>query len=111
MCGQRHPCPIPLCVTLPHRQVTRGEDGHAEVEHASTLTGHSKTVNCVRFSPDGRNSSEQQAWQRTAWCMRVVVVRRVIALPGVHSFRDSRLTPVPALLRDARSRPAAGIWE
>jgi chromatin assembly factor 1 subunit B len=33
--------------------VTRGEDGYASVTHVSTLTGHSKTVNCVRFSPSG----------------------------------------------------------
>lgn len=31
----------------------RGEDGFASVEHVSSLTGHSKTVNCVRFSPTG----------------------------------------------------------
>eukprot|EP00887_Chlorella_sp_A99_P005676 scaffold1.g5676.t1 len=35
-------------------QVSRGEDGYAAVQHLSSLSGHEKTVNCVRFSPGGQ---------------------------------------------------------
>ncbi|KDD73564.1 hypothetical protein H632_c2051p0, partial [Helicosporidium sp. ATCC 50920] len=48
--------------------VSSGEDGHAKVEHKSTLTGHSKTVNCVRFSPDGRQmASSSDAGELLLW--------------------------------------------
>lgn len=41
-------CGLPLCC-----QVSRGADGYAAVQHLSSLAGHDKTVNCVRFSPTG----------------------------------------------------------
>ncbi len=45
------------------------EDGYASVKHVSTLTGHTKTVNCIRFSPDcshlvsSGDSGEMLLWQ------------------------------------------------
>ncbi|KAH7622201.1 putative Chromatin assembly factor 1 subunit FAS2 [Nannochloris sp. 'desiccata'] len=45
------------------------EDGYASVKHTATLTGHTKTVNCVRFSPSGSHlvtsgdSGEMLLWQ------------------------------------------------
>lgn len=34
-------------------QVTQDGEGYPQVEHLASLTGHGKTVNCVRFSPVG----------------------------------------------------------
>lgn len=36
-------------------QVSQGEDGYATIQHTASLTGHSKTVNCIRFSPTGQS--------------------------------------------------------
>lgn len=50
-------------------QVSRGDDGYAAVSHVSTLAGHSKTVNCMRFSPSGSHlvssgdGGEMLLWQ------------------------------------------------
>ena len=35
-------------------QISKDEDGYPTVEHIGSLTGHSKTVNCVRVSPNGK---------------------------------------------------------
>lgn len=35
-------------------RVSNDASGYPQVEHVDTLVGHSKTVNCVRFSPDGQ---------------------------------------------------------
>ena len=35
-------------------RVSNDATGYPQVEHVDTLVGHSKTVNCVRFSPDGQ---------------------------------------------------------
>jgi len=35
-------------------RVANDETGYPTVEHVDSLVGHSKTVNCVRFSPDGQ---------------------------------------------------------
>ena len=39
-----------LCLA---NQVSCGEDGYPTVKHKSSLAGHTKTVNSVRFSPTG----------------------------------------------------------
>lgn len=41
-------------LTFPAAQIFHEDDGSASVKHVSTLQGHSKTVNCVRFSPSGK---------------------------------------------------------
>jgi chromatin assembly factor 1 subunit B len=47
-----------LVLTAFEFQIGQGEDGYATAEHVHTLTGHSKTVNCVRFSPSGKTPHE-----------------------------------------------------
>ncbi|KAL6780657.1 hypothetical protein ACKKBF_B12285 [Auxenochlorella protothecoides x Auxenochlorella symbiontica] len=53
-------------------QVSQGEDGYATIQHTASLTGHSKTVNCIRFSPTGRDlvssgdGGEMLIWQPCA---------------------------------------------
>ena len=34
-------------------QVSRDAEGYGSVEHISSLSGHTRTVNCVRYSPSG----------------------------------------------------------
>jgi chromatin assembly factor 1 subunit B len=56
-------------IFFPQTQVSLEEDGYASVNHTATLTGHTKTVNCVRFSPSGSHlvssgdSGEMLLWQ------------------------------------------------
>ena len=39
-------------------EVNSGKDGKATVDFLSSLTRHTRTVNCVRFSPDGRSGTD-----------------------------------------------------
>lgn len=41
------------CALLQFWEVRLDEDGHPAADFMSSLSGHMKTVNCVRFSPTG----------------------------------------------------------